>query len=116
MRRLAMLKISNIASRRMYQMLTKTKKQLAERLGELLAKSVLDDETKKLIIENTDKMPEYALYKLLNVLENEQEELDLASFDLDLFLKDQDENWAKTAEEQKKAAEAIANKWAVKLG
>src|SRR3989344_5952390 len=96
-------------------MLTKTKQQLAEKLGQLLANSVFDDETKNIILENADKLPEYSLYKLLNLLENEQGELDLASFDLDLFLKDQDANWAKTAEEQKKAAEVIANKWAVKL-
>src|SRR3989338_5979843 len=96
-------------------MLTKTKQQLAEKLGQLLAKSVFDDQTKNIILENADKLQEYALFKLLNVLENEKGEFDLASFDLDLFLKDQDANWAKTAEEQKKAAETIANKWAVKL-
>ena len=97
-------------------MLTKIKQQLAERLGELLAKSVFDDETKNIILENADKLPEYALLKLLNILENEQGELDLASFDLDLFLKNQDINWAETNEEQKKAAETVASKWALKLG
>ncbi len=97
-------------------MLTKTKKQLAEKLGELLAKSVLDDETRNIILDNADKLPEHALYKLLAVLGNEQEEFVLASFDINLFLKDQDVNWSKTVEEQKKAAGIIANKWAVKLG
>lgn len=96
--------------------LTKTKQQLADKLGELLAKSVFDDETKNIILENADKLSEHALYKLLSVLEGEQKELDLASFDLDLFLKDQDQNWSQTKEEQQKAAETIANKWAVKLG
>ncbi|OGN07383.1 MAG: hypothetical protein A3B86_01380 [Candidatus Yanofskybacteria bacterium RIFCSPHIGHO2_02_FULL_38_22b] len=96
-------------------MLNKTKQQLADKLGELLAKSVFDDETKNIILENIDKIPEHSLYKLLAVLEGEQKEFDLASFDLDLFLKDQDQNWATTKEEQKKAAETVANKWAVKL-
>ncbi|MDP3792494.1 MAG: hypothetical protein Q8Q89_02065 [bacterium] len=96
-------------------MLNKTKQQLADRLGELLAKSVFDDETKEIILNSADKMPEHSLYKLLAVLEGEQKEFDLASFDLDLFLKDQDQNWSKTREEQKKAAETVANKWAIKL-
>lgn len=96
-------------------MLTKTQKQLAERLGELLAKSVLDDKTKSLILDNADKMPEHSLYKLLAVLEGEQKELVLTSFDLDLFLKDQDRNWSKTKEEQQKMAAAIADKWVAKL-
>ena len=96
--------------------MTKTHQQLADRLGELLAKSVFDDETKLIILENADKLPEQALYKLLSVLEGEQNEFDLASFDLDLFLKDQDQNWANAIEEQQKAAEVIANKWATKLG
>lgn len=89
--------------------------QLADRLGELLAKSIFDDETKNIILENADKMSEQSLYKLLELLESEQEELDLASFDLDSFLKDQDKNWSQAKEEQQKAAETIANKWVIKL-
>ena len=96
--------------------LTKTHQQLADRLGELLAKSVLDDATKQVILESADKLPEQSLYKLLRVLEGEQKEFDLASFDLDLFLADQDKNWSQTAEDQKKAAQTIADKWATKLG
>lgn len=95
--------------------LTKTKQQLADKLGALLAKSVLDDATKEIILNSADKLPEHALYKLLSVLGGEQKELDLASFDLDLFLKDQDKNWAQAKEEQQKAAETVASKWAVKL-
>lgn len=95
--------------------LTKTKQQLADRLGDLLAKSVLDDQSKNLILESADKMPEYALYKLLEVLEGEQKEFDMASFDIDLFLKDQDKNWAKTKEEQENVAKVIANNWLMKL-
>ena len=94
----------------------KTHQQLADKLGELLAKSVLGDSAKQMILENADKLPEHALFKLLGVLEGEQKELDLASFDLDLFLKDQDKNWSQAKEEQQKAAETIANTWATKLG
>ena len=97
-------------------MLTKPQKQLAEKLGKLLAQSALDDGTKSLILENADKMLEHSLYKLLAVLEGEQKELSLVSFDLDLFLKDQDSIWAKTRKEQQKMADALAGKWAAKLG
>lgn len=90
-------------------------KELADILGSLLVKSNLDDETKDLILESADKLPEHAAYKLMRILQGEQKELEAAAFDIGLFLQEQDKNWAKTKEEQQNTANAIANKWLLKL-
>ena len=97
-------------------MLNKIQKQLADRIGELLAESNMDEESKMILLERAGEMPEFSLYKLLELLEGEKKKITDFKVDLDTFLAEQEENWSKTKEEQKKAADTIANKWAVKLG
>ena len=84
-------------------------------LGSLLAKSNLDEETKDLILEKADQLSEHAAYKLIRILQGEQKELEVAAFDIGLFLQEQDQNWAKTKEEQGNVASTIANKLLLKL-
>ena len=94
--------------------LTKKHKELANKLGQLLAKSNLDDETKDLVLEKAGELSEQSVYKLVRVLQGEQKDLDVVAFDINLFLREQDENWSKTKEEQKNAASVIANTWLMK--
>lgn len=97
-------------------MLSKTQKQLADRIGGLLAESNMDEETRNLILKRAGDLPEFSLYKLLEMLEGEQKKLNEFKVDIDAFLAEQDQNWAQTKDEQKAMAGAIANKWAAKLG
>ena len=94
---------------------TKKHDELADVLGRLLAESNLDDETKELILDKAGELPEHAIYKLIQVLQGEQRGLGSLAFDLDLFLSEQNKNWAKVREEQKNAAAVIANKWLANL-
>ena len=96
--------------------MNKTQQQLADRLGELLVESALDEEVKRLFLEIIEQIPERFLFKLKDSLEMEREMLENIVFEIQLFLKEQEENWQKTLEDQKKAAQTIADKWATKLG
>lgn len=96
-------------------MLNKTQEQIAERLGQLLAESPLDDEIKTAVLNGLDRLPPHLVFKLLDVLEGEKEELERIVFEIDLFLKEQDDNWVKTSEDQKRATNSIIDKWVEKL-
>lgn len=89
--------------------------QVADRVGELLAESPLDDDIKEILLEGIDKLPKDLLFKLLDVLENEREELENVAFEVKLFLKEQNNSWEQTAKDQQKAADAIIDVWAEKL-
>lgn len=80
-----------------------------------MAESPLDEEIKEILLEGLDKLPADLLFKLLDILENEREELEKVAFEVKLFLKDQENNWKQTAEDQQKAADTIVDAWAEKL-
>ena len=84
--------------------------QLAEKIGQLLAQSPLDEKIKSALLEKMGEIPEHLLFKLLDALEMENEDLERTAFEIDLFLKEQDEKWKKVAEEQKKVAEEAVDK------
>ena len=82
--------------------------QLAEKIGQLLAQSPLDDKIKSALLEKMDEIPEPLLFKLLDALEMENDDLERTAFEIDLYLREQDEAWKKVTEEQKKiASEAV---------
>ncbi|MEK9157953.1 MAG: hypothetical protein AAB638_02090 [Patescibacteria group bacterium] len=89
--------------------MTQQIEQLAERIGELLAASPLDQKFKDAILENLDTMPEDLVFKLKDVLEGERDEADTVISEIEIFLKEQDERWAKLEEEQQKAASDVAD-------
>ena|SRR3989344_2958620 len=88
---------------------------LAEKIGQLLAQSPVDQKLKEMILEKIDQIPEHLLFKLLDSLELENDELERTAFEIDLFLKEQDANWEKVAEEQKKAADDAVDRVAEAL-
>lgn len=88
---------------------------MADRIGELLADSPMDDELKQLLLNNMEKIPENLLFQLKDALEMEQEELENVAFEIKVFLKDKNAGWDKLAEEQKKAANTLVDVWAEKL-
>jgi len=95
--------------------MNEAQQKLADRIGELLAESPLDDEIKNSLLEKMEQIPERLLFRLKDALEREKEDLEAIAFDIDLFLKDQDKNWQKVEEEQKKTADAVVDKWVEKL-
>jgi len=95
--------------------MNEAQQQLADRIGELLADSPMDDELKQLLLNNMEKIPENLLFQLKDALEMEQEELENVAFEIKVFLKDKNAGWDKLAEEQKKAANTLVDVWAEKL-
>jgi len=95
--------------------MNEAQQQLADRMGELLAESPMDEEIKTLLSDNMEKIPENLLFKLKDALEMEQEALEETAFEIQIFLKEQDANWGKLAEEQKKVATTLVDAWAEKL-
>lgn len=90
--------------------------QLAEKVGKLLAQSLLDDEIKNSILQKIEDIPEHLLFKLLDALELENEELERVAFEIELFLKEQDEDWNRVVDEQKKIADDAVDKLVSVLG
>jgi len=89
--------------------------QLAEKIGKLLAESPLDEKIKSALLEKIGDIPEPLLFKLLDALKMENDDLERTAFDIDIFLKDQDKDWQKVVEDQKKVAGEVVDKWAEKL-
>lgn len=95
--------------------MTQQIQQLAVEIGELLATSPLEQKIKDVILDNLDTMPENLVFKLKNALENEKEEVDTVVFEIEMFLKAQDERWAKLEEEQQKTASDVSDQLFDKL-
>ena len=95
--------------------LNQGQQQVADRIGELLAESPLDEEIKQVLLDDVDQLPAHLLFKLLDVLENEREQLETVAFEIELFLKEQNKNWQQTEKEQQKAADTITDAWVEKL-
>ena len=95
--------------------MNEAQQKLADKIGELLAESPLDDEIKNLLLEKMEEIPENLLFLLQDALEREKEELETVAFDISIFLKDQDKDWHGVVEDQQKAADTIVKKWVEKL-
>lgn len=95
--------------------MNEAQQNLADRMGELLAESLMDEELKNLLLENMEKIPEQLLFKLKDALEMDQQEAENTAFEIELFLKEQDDSWKKVAEDQKKMADTLADAWVEKL-
>ena len=95
--------------------LNQGQQQVADRIGELLAESPLDEDIKQVLLDGMEQLPEHLLFKLLDVLENEREQLEAVAFEVQLFLKEQKNNWEKTTQDQQKAADTIVDAWVEKL-
>ena len=95
--------------------MNEAQQKLADSIGELLAQSLLDDEIKNRLLEKMEDIPEHLLFRLKDSLEKEREELETVAFDIDIFLKDQDKDWQKVVEDQKKIAGEVVDRWAEKL-
>ncbi len=89
--------------------------QLAVEIGTLLAESSLDQRIKDAILERLDTLPEDLVFKLKDALTREQEELDAVIFDVELFMKEQDERWAKLEADQQSAASGMTDELFEKL-
>lgn len=88
-------------------MTTNIQSEVTERLAKLLADSPLDEEIKKAILEGLDKLPDYLVFDLIDALENEKLELERIALDINLFLKQQSEEWQKLEEEQQAATDQL---------
>lgn len=95
--------------------LNEAQQKLADSIGELLSQSPLDDEIKSRLLEKMEDIPEHLLFRLKDALEKEKEELETVAFDIEMFLKDQDKDWQEVAEDQKKVAGEVVDKWVEKL-
>jgi len=95
--------------------MNEAQQQLADKIGELLAQSPLDDEIKNRLLEKMEEIPENLLFRLKDALEKEKEELEGIAFDIDIFLKDQNKDWQGVVQNQKKVAGEVADKWVEKL-
>jgi hypothetical protein len=89
--------------------------KLAQEIGGLLAESPLDQKIKNAILENLDTLPEDLVFKLKDTLDKEQDELNAVVFDIELFLKGQNERWAKLEADQKALATNITDQLFDKL-
>lgn len=95
--------------------MNEAQQQLADKIGELLAQSPLDDEIKNRLLDKMEEIPESLLFRLKDALEREKEELETVAFDIDMFLKDQDKDWQGVVQDQKKVAGEVVDKWVEKL-
>lgn len=95
--------------------MNEAQQQLADRIGELLAQSPLDDEIKKRLLDKMEDIPEGLLFKLKDALEMEKEELENIAFEIELFFNEQDAHWMNVVGKQKEAADIVMNAWAEKL-
>jgi len=79
------------------------------KIGELLANSPLDEEIKKSIIENIDRLPEYAAQELLSLLQKENAQLERVSQILKEFEETQNENWEELGTQQQTQASKLVD-------
>jgi len=91
--------------------LNQVKQKMAERIGQLLAGSTLEDEVKQLILDNFEQLPEHLVVRLLDALESESDALRAVEFELKLFFDGQDKKWEELEEEQKVTAEKFLDNY-----
>lgn len=89
--------------------------QLAAEMGKLLANSPLDANLKKEILDHLDKLPEDVVFKLRDILKEQDAKLDDLTARIEASMKEQDTQWNQIAEAQKKAASDMADQLFDKL-
>lgn len=85
----------------------KIQNEIQERLGRLLAESPLTEDLKKLLLDSLDKLPDYFIFDLIDMLEKEKIEVGRVTMDVREFLRRQSQEWEKTEEDQRAAVEKI---------
>lgn len=85
----------------------KIQNEIQERLGRLLAESPLTEDLKKLLLDSLDKLPDYFIFDLIDMLEKEKIEVERVTMDVREFLRRQSQEWEKTEEDQRAAVEKI---------
>ena len=86
-------------------MTSEKQKEIAERLGELLAQSNLEESVKELILDSLDEIPESMAIKLLSALEEENDQIEGAVNAIEKYVTDQESRWSNVEEDQKSTAE-----------
>lgn len=81
--------------------MTKSQKEIAERVAELLVQSPLNDTLKDLIIDKIDTLPENMVSDLLNTLETENDRLEEIATKIGQYIDSQEAGWESVEEEQK---------------
>lgn len=95
--------------------LPQIEKELAEKIGVMLAESPLDEEVKKVILDNLDKMPMPLVYRLVDCLEMEKESLAIVVSEIERFAREQNEGWDDIAKQQTQKTDEIIDAWAKKI-
>ena len=96
-------------------MATNIIQEKAKRCGELLARSPMDEEIKKTILENLGSLTEGDLDRLLFSLEQENAHLSLLASQLSDFDKKQEKGWGRLAKDQEKKARDVVNDFSRQL-
>ena len=86
-------------------MTSEKQKEIAERLGELLAQSNLEESVKELILDSLDEIPESMTVKLISALEEENDQIESAVTAIEKFITNQESHWSDVEEDQRSMAE-----------
>lgn len=95
--------------------MSEKKLEKAKRLGSLLASSPIAHELKMAILANLSKMPEKYLDALVVSLENEAKGIEILIKEVDDFIKTQDADWEKVADDQIELADKIVSEEVLEL-
>ncbi|HDP37212.1 MAG TPA: hypothetical protein ENN27_05080, partial [Candidatus Atribacteria bacterium] len=71
-----------------------------EKLGDLLAKSIIDSDLKDALLENLPKMSIGYIDEIINILENEEEILEELEIEMLEFIKRQEDLWQEANQKQ----------------
>ncbi len=88
-----------------------TQNRLAERLGQLLAESPLDNATKEAILERLDEMTEAELFELYDMLKKERKHVANIASQIQMMNSEQEKDWQEVAQNQKTAADNLVKKY-----
>ncbi len=95
--------------------LTPEQQEMAQRLAELLGQSELDDQVKETIMDNLDKIPEEDILKLMDALENENDQIEKLARNIESFINEQESGWEGVEKEQQKFVDEFTEKMAQAL-
>lgn len=85
--------------------MTKSQKETAERLAELLVTAPVEEGLKELIVNNVDKLPESMVLDLLDALETGNDQLEALTAKVEAYIDAQDIGWQEVEKEQGSYAE-----------
>jgi len=89
--------------------------KIADRLGGLIAASLMSDDLKKELVEGMEEFSMADALQLLHALERERLQVEALTFRASQFLKEQDELWAGIEAKERQAALDIAKEWVQKF-